>query len=57
MSNQVRKALIVVTHPVPGSLSHVITDRISEELVGRDIEVEIADLHAEGFSPAMTAGM
>lgn len=56
MSNQVRKALIVVTHPVPGSLSHVITDRISEELVGRDIEVEIADLHAEGFSPAMTAG-
>lgn len=56
MSNQVRKALIVVTHPVPGSLSHVIADRISEDLVGRDIEVEIADLHAEGFSPAMTAG-
>ncbi|MBK5344131.1 NAD(P)H-dependent oxidoreductase [Pseudomonas sp. TH49] len=56
MNNQVRKALVIVTHPVPGSLSHAIADHIGEVLVRQDIEVEIADLHAEGFSPAMTAG-
>ncbi|MGE8186092.1 NAD(P)H-dependent oxidoreductase [Pseudomonas sp. NPDC086278] len=56
MSNQVRKALIVVTHPVPNSLSHSIADGIGEELVEQGINVEFADLHAEGFSPAMTAG-
>ncbi|MFJ2709638.1 NAD(P)H-dependent oxidoreductase [Pseudomonas sp. NPDC087346] len=56
MSNQGRKALIVVTHPVPGSLNHAIADGIGKDLNERGIKVEIADLHAEGFSPAMTAG-
>lgn len=54
MTKDVRSALIVVTHPVSGSLSHTITNRIGEEFAGRGNNVDVADLHAEGFSPAMT---
>ncbi len=51
----VARALIVVAHPAQPSLSHSIAGHIAEELAQRGAEVEIADLHLEGFSPAMTA--
>src|SRR5471030_1257853 len=50
-------ALIVVSHPVTGSLTHTIAQQIAENVTSSDHAhtVEIADLAAEGFDPRFTA--
>jgi len=49
----VNNALIVTAHPVASSLSHSLSARIAQRLREQGIQVEIADLHAESFAPAM----
>lgn len=49
----INNALIVTAHPVENSLSHSLAARIAAKLREQGTQVEIADLHAEGFSPAM----
>lgn len=48
--------LIVVAHPLPGSLTHAVAARIADGIAeaGGD-GVEIADLAAEGFDPRFNA--
>lgn len=50
----IKNALIVTAHPVENSLSHSLADRIAGKLREQGMQVEIADLHAEGFNPAMS---
>ncbi|MGR0305231.1 NAD(P)H-dependent oxidoreductase [Acinetobacter beijerinckii] len=52
-SKQYKNALIVITHPDTESLSHQIAQHISNDLTGKGISVEIADLYKEGFQAAM----
>ncbi len=52
-SNVIITALIVTAHPIETSLSHTLAQRIAGKLQEQGTQVEIADLHAEGFSPAM----
>ncbi|WP_221346190.1 NAD(P)H-dependent oxidoreductase [Enterobacter cloacae] len=52
-SNVINTALIVTAHPIETSLSHTLAQRIAGKLQEQGTQVEIADLHAEGFSPAM----
>lgn len=52
-SNVINTALIVTAHPIKTSLSHTLAQRIAGKLQEQGTQVEIADLHAEGFSPAM----
>ncbi|MCW1827036.1 NAD(P)H-dependent oxidoreductase [Enterobacter asburiae] len=53
-TNVIKNALIVTAHPVENSLSHSLADRIAGKLREQGMQVEIADLHAEGFNSAMT---
>ena len=53
-TNAINNALIVTAHPVDNSLSHSLAARIAGKLREQGTQVEIADLHAEGFNPAMT---
>lgn len=53
-TNVIKNALIVTAHPVENSLSHSLADRIAGKLREQGMQVEIADLHAEGFNPAMS---
>ena len=55
MSQETRRALIVLAHPVSDSLSHSIVTRVSNRLSDQGYVVEIANLSKEGFSPAMNA--
>ncbi|ANF58162.1 NAD(P)H-dependent oxidoreductase [Halotalea alkalilenta] len=50
-------ALIVVSHPEPGSLTHSIAQRIAEgvSLSAQGNSFEIADLAAEAFDPRFSA--
>lgn len=50
----IKNALIVTAHPVENSLSHSLADRIAGQLREQGTQVERADLHAEGFNPAMS---
>ncbi|HCL6947288.1 NAD(P)H-dependent oxidoreductase [Enterobacter cloacae] len=52
-SNVINTALIVTAHPVENSLSQSLAQRIAGKLQEQGTQVEIADLHAEGFSPTM----
>ncbi|WP_203462242.1 NAD(P)H-dependent oxidoreductase [Enterobacter cloacae] len=52
-SNVINTALIVTAHPIETSLSHTLAQRIAGKLQEQGTQVEIADLHAQGFSPAM----
>ncbi|HCM9253504.1 TPA: NAD(P)H-dependent oxidoreductase [Enterobacter cloacae subsp. dissolvens] len=52
-SNVINTALIVTAHPIETSLSHTLAQRIAGKLQEQGTQVEIADLHAEGFCPAM----
>lgn len=52
-SNVINTALIVTAHPIETSLSHTLAQRIAGKLQEQGTQVEIADLYAEGFSPAM----
>ncbi len=51
--NILNNALIVTAHPVENSLSHSLAARIAARLREQGTQVEIADLHAEAFTPAM----
>ncbi|MDY0416495.1 NAD(P)H-dependent oxidoreductase [Enterobacter sp. 170198] len=53
-TNVIKNALIVTAHPVDNSLSHSLANRIAGQLREQGTQVEIADLHAEGFNPAMS---
>jgi len=53
VANPVNNALIVTAHPVADSLTHTLTARIAGRLREQGTQVEIADLHAEAFAPAM----
>lgn len=48
-SNVINTALIVTAHPVENSLSQSLAQRIAGKLQEQGTQVEIADLHAEGF--------
>ena len=50
----IKNALIVTAHPIDNSLSHTLAARIAGKLREEGTQVEIADLHAEGFNPSMT---
>ncbi|WP_058909749.1 NAD(P)H-dependent oxidoreductase [Entomohabitans teleogrylli] len=52
-TNAVKNVLIVTAHPVASSLSHFLTAQIAEHLREQGAQVEVADLHAEAFMPAM----
>lgn len=51
-------ALVVLSHPDPGSLSHAVAKRIGEGLkeARAGNTFEIADLQAEGFDPRYSVG-
>lgn len=48
-------ALIVVSHPEPGSLTHGIAHRVGQGIASAGHGFEVADLAAEGFDPRFTA--
>ncbi len=52
-TNVINNALIVTAHPVENSLSHTLAARIAARLREQGTQVEIADLHAEAFTPSM----
>jgi len=52
-TNVIDNALIVTAHPVENSLSHTLAARIAARLREQGTQVEIADLHAEAFTPSM----
>ncbi|MFK3711526.1 NAD(P)H-dependent oxidoreductase [Leclercia adecarboxylata] len=52
-TNVINNALIVTAHPVENSLSHTLAARIAARLREQGTQVEMADLHAEAFTPSM----
>lgn len=52
-TNIINNALIVTAHPVENSLSHTLAARIAARLREQGTQVEMADLHAEAFTPSM----
>ncbi len=48
--------LIVYTHPVPDSFNRAILNATLKGLEAAGNDVQVADLYAENFQPAMTAG-
>lgn len=49
------KALVVVAHPVPESLTHSAAARAVAGLRAAGHDVTVLDLYADGFAPAMSA--
>jgi NAD(P)H dehydrogenase (quinone) len=49
------RALIVVSHPEPGSLTHGVARRVGQGIASAGHGFEVADLAAEGFDPRFTA--
>jgi putative NADPH-quinone reductase len=49
------RAVVIVAHPEPQSLTHAIAQRVVEGLSAGGHEVVVHDLHAEGFRAAMSA--
>lgn len=52
--NSSPRILLVVSHPIPDSHTWRVTEMIRELLSSSGANVEIADLHGEGFEPAIT---
>ncbi len=50
------RILLVLAHPDPSSFNHAVAKALSEGLKDAGHEVDLLDLHAEGFRPEMTAG-
>lgn len=48
------KVLAVVSHPRQDSLTHAVTKEFTNTLIEQGHEVDILDLHGEGFDPRMT---
>ncbi|WP_434664987.1 NAD(P)H-dependent oxidoreductase [Paraburkholderia sp. A3BS-1L] len=53
-TSKVQSALIVVAHPLSNSLSHTLAERIAGSLSSKGISPQVADIHQEQFSPAMS---
>ena len=51
-----RRALLVYGHPEPTSFSAALRDRAHEQLTAAGYTVEVSDLYALGWSPALSAG-
>ncbi|MGP3749836.1 NAD(P)H-dependent oxidoreductase [Streptomyces sp. IBSNAI001] len=51
-TDDIPRTLVVIAHPDPGSLTHHVSERLGAAL--RPGEVEVADLHQEGFDPRFT---
>ncbi|MFG2292532.1 NAD(P)H oxidoreductase [Streptomyces sp. NPDC048603] len=49
-----RRALLVVAHPRPDSLTAALAGRARDRLAAAGHEVDVLDLHAEDFDPRMT---
>ncbi|MGD9996191.1 MAG: NAD(P)H-dependent oxidoreductase [Ilumatobacteraceae bacterium] len=49
------RAVLIVAHPDPQSLSHAITRRVVDGLTAAGHQVTVHDLYAEGFRAAMSA--
>lgn len=49
------RALVVYAHPIEGSFSSVLRDRVVAALSHRGAEVRLTDLHAENFRPELSA--
>ena len=49
------KALVVYCHPSAGSLTEAVRDTVLEALAAGGADVEVIDLYAEGFQPALSA--
>jgi putative NADPH-quinone reductase len=49
------RVLLIHCHPCPGSFSHALRGAALEGLRTAGHEVELRDLYAEGFQPALTA--
>jgi NAD(P)H dehydrogenase (quinone) len=49
------RAVMIVAHPDPGSLTHAIARRVSDCLTAAGHQVIVHDLYAEGFAAAMSA--
>ena len=50
-----RQALVVFAHPVPGSFTEAIRDRVSAGLLGAGWTLDKVDLYEDGFDPCVTA--
>ncbi len=48
-------ALIVFAHPVPGSFTSAVRDRVRDGFLGRGWTIDDLDLHSAGFDPCVDA--
>ena len=48
------RALVVYSHPDPGSFNAAVRDVILDKLAGQGAEVRVHDLYASGFTPVLT---
>ena len=48
-----RKVLVVYCHPNPKSYTHAVMTAVSSGLRAGGASVEVLDLYAEGFDPAL----
>jgi putative NADPH-quinone reductase len=48
------KALVVVAHPRADSLTSQVASGLVDHLTAQGVEVDLLDLHGEGFDPRMT---
>ena len=53
--SRVRRALVVLAHPRPGSLNHAVAAAAAEALREAGLDVALRDLYAEGFDPVLPA--
>lgn len=49
------RCLVVIAHPVPGSLCRTLADKAIEGLTAAGHQVDIEDLYGNAFAPALTA--
>jgi len=49
------RVLVVYAHPVDGSFCWIVRDRVRSSLSAAGHQVDLIDLYAEGFAPAMSA--
>lgn len=47
------RVMITIDHPWPESFNHAILARVSDTLTGAGHEVDVLDLHQDGFDPVM----
>ena len=47
------RVMVTIDHPWPGSFNHAILDRVVRTLEAGGHEVDVLDLHTEGFDPVL----